>query len=73
MGGLCGTHGNVYNILVGIPERKRPLGRTGRRWEDNITVHLREIGWKDVDWIHLAKDRDHWWVLVNTVMNFRDI
>jgi hypothetical protein len=40
---------NAYRILVGNPERKRPLKRPMRRWEDNIRMHLREIGWEDVD------------------------
>jgi len=35
---------NVYNILVGKPERKRPLGRRRSRWEDNIVKDVREIG-----------------------------
>jgi hypothetical protein len=44
----------AYNILVGRPEGRRPLGRTRRRWEDDIKMDLREIGFGDVDWIHLA-------------------
>jgi hypothetical protein len=36
---------------------------------DNIIISLREIGWNDMDWIDLAKDKDHWRALVNTVMN----
>jgi hypothetical protein len=51
---------NPYSILFGRPEGKRPLGRPRRRWEDNIRMDLREIGWKDVDWVHLAQDRDQW-------------
>jgi hypothetical protein len=39
----------AYNILVGRPEGRRPLGRPGRRWEDNISMDLREIGFGDVD------------------------
>jgi hypothetical protein len=58
-------------ILVGRPEGRRPLGRHRRRWEDNIKMDLREIGFGDVDWIHWAQDRDRWWALVNTVMNLR--
>jgi hypothetical protein len=58
----------VYNILVGKPEGRRPLGRHGRKWEDNIRMDLMEIEWEDVDWIHLAQDRDQWRALVNTVM-----
>jgi hypothetical protein len=44
---------NAYRILVGKPERKKPLGRYRRRWEDN-KMDLREIGWGDMDWIDLA-------------------
>jgi hypothetical protein len=40
---------NAYNILVGRPEGKRPLGKLTRRWEDNITMDLKEIGWEGVD------------------------
>jgi hypothetical protein len=57
------------NILVGKPEGRRPLGRLRRRWEDNISMDLREIGFEDVDWIHLAQDRGRWRALVNTVMS----
>jgi hypothetical protein len=58
-------------ILVGRPEGRRPLGRPRRRWEDNIKMDLREIGFGDVNWIDLAQDRDRWRALVNTVMNLR--
>jgi hypothetical protein len=51
---------NAYNILVVKPEGKRPLGRPRQRWEGNIVMNLREIGWEVVDWIHLAHDRDQW-------------
>jgi hypothetical protein len=61
----------AYNILVGRPEGRRPLGRRRRRWEDNIKMEIREIGFGDVDWIHWAQNRDRWWALVNTVMNIR--
>jgi hypothetical protein len=61
----------AYNILIGRPEGRRPLGRPRRRWEDNIKMDLREIGFGDVDWIYWAQDRDRWRVLVNTVMNLR--
>jgi hypothetical protein len=66
-----GEKRNVYRILVGKPEGKRPLGRSRRRWEDNIRMDLRERGWGGMDWIDLAQDRDQWRALVNTVMNFR--
>jgi hypothetical protein len=47
-----GEKRNVYRILVGKPEGKRPLGRPRRRWVDNIKMDLREIGW-DGEWIGL--------------------
>jgi hypothetical protein len=59
----------AYNILVGRPEGRRPLGRPRRRWDDNIKMDLREIGLGDVDWIRWDQDRDRWVALVNTVMN----
>jgi hypothetical protein len=49
---------NVYGILVGKPEGKRPLGRPRSRWDDNIKKDLREIGYESVDWMHLAQDKD---------------
>jgi hypothetical protein len=61
----------VYRVLVGKPEGKRPLGRPRRRWEDGINMDLREIGWGDVEWIHLAQYRDRWRAVVNAVMNLR--
>jgi hypothetical protein len=61
----------AYNILAGRPEERRPLGRPRHRWEDNIKIDLREIGFGNVDWIHLAQDRDSWRAIVNTVMNLR--
>jgi hypothetical protein len=62
---------NAYNILVGKPEGKRPLGRNRCRWEDTTKMDLRESGFWAVDWIQLAQDRDQWQALVNIVMNFR--
>jgi hypothetical protein len=59
----------AYNILVGKPEGWRPLGRPWHKWEDNIKMDLREMGLGDVDWIHVAQDRDMWQALVNTVIN----
>jgi hypothetical protein len=60
---------NVYKILIGKADGKRPLGSSRRRWEDNIRIDVREIGWEVVDCIHLAQDRDHWRAVVNTEMN----
>jgi hypothetical protein len=65
-----GEIGNAREILVEKSEGKRPLGRPRRRWEDNIRPD-RETGWKGVDWMHLAQDRDQWRAVVNTVMILR--
>jgi hypothetical protein len=59
----------AYRILVGRPEGRRPLERPRRRWEDNITMDLQEVGWGGMDWIDMAQDRDRWQALVNAVMN----
>jgi hypothetical protein len=56
---------------VGKPEGKRPLGRSRRRWVDNIKMDLTAIGWGGMDWIDLAQDRDQRRALVNTVMTLR--
>jgi hypothetical protein len=56
---------------VRTPGGGRPLGRPRRRWEDNIKTDLREIGWRGMDWIHLAEDMNQWRTFVNTVMNLR--
>jgi hypothetical protein len=72
MGGPCSTNGekrNAYRLLVGKPEGKRPLGRPRRRWVDNIRLDIGEVGWGDVDWNDLAKDRNRWRALVNSVLN----
>jgi hypothetical protein len=39
-----GQEKNVYRVLMGKPEGKRPLGRPRRRWEDGIRMDLRETG-----------------------------
>ena len=59
----------VYTVLVGKPEGKRPLGRSRRRWEDNIKMDLQEVG--GMNWIELAQDRDRWRALVNAAMKLR--
>jgi hypothetical protein len=60
-----------FSLLVGKPEGKRSLGRTRRRWIDNIKMDLLEIGLNVVDWIGLAQDRYRWRALVNSVLNLR--
>ena len=58
-------------FLVGKPESKRPLGRSRRRWEDNIKMDLREVGCDPGEWIDLAEDGDQRRAYVRTVMNLR--
>jgi hypothetical protein len=65
-----GEKRNMYRLLVGKPEGRKPLGRPRRRWLDNIRMDLVEVGWGDEDWIGLAHDRDRWRALVNSVLNF---
>jgi hypothetical protein len=62
---------NVYRLLAGKPEGKRPLGRPRRRLRDNIKMDLLKIGVSVVDWIGLAQDRYRWRALVNSVLNLR--
>jgi hypothetical protein len=54
---LMGEGRGVYRVLVGRPERKRPLGRPRCRWEDNIKLDLREIGIDWANWVQMAQDR----------------
>jgi len=61
----------VYRVLVGKPDGKRPLGRTRRRWEDNVKMYLREVVCGSMDWVELAQDRYKWQALMNAVMKFR--
>ena len=66
-----GERRGVYRVLVGKPNGKRPLGRSKRRWEDNIKTDLQEVECAVIDWIELAQDKDRWQALVNAVMNLR--
>ena len=65
-----GERRGVYRILIGKPEGKRQLGRSRRKWDDNIKKDLQDVGCEGMDWIDVAQDRDRWWALVNAVMNF---
>jgi hypothetical protein len=56
---LMGEGRGVYRVLVGRPEGKRPLGRPGHSWEDNIKMDPREAGIDEANWIQLAQDRVH--------------
>jgi hypothetical protein len=55
-------------ILVEKPQRRRLFRIPKLRWEYNIKIDLREIGWKGVEWMHLPQDRGQWRILVNMVM-----
>jgi hypothetical protein len=66
-----GEKRNVYRLLVGKPEGKRPLERPRHRCIDNIKMDILEIGLSVVYWIGLAQDRYRWRALVNSVMNLR--
>ena len=66
-----GKERGVDRVLVRKPEGKRPLGRPRRRWVDNISMDLQEVGYGYMDWIGLAQDRDSWRTLVSAVMNLR--
>jgi hypothetical protein len=59
----------AYRVLVGRPERRRPIGRPRRRWEDNIKMNIQEVEWGGMDWIDMAQDRDRWRAVVSAVMN----
>ena len=56
---------------TGTPTGKRPLGRTWRRWEDNIRMNLKDMGSNTRNWVDSAQDRNYWRVLVNAELNLR--
>jgi hypothetical protein len=66
-----GEKRNMYRLLVGKPEGKRPLERPRHRWIDNIKMDLLEIGLTVVDWIDLAQNMYRWRAFVNSVINLR--
>jgi hypothetical protein len=54
-----------FKMLKGKPTGKRPLGRPGRRWEDNTRMDFEEINSNVGNWVDSAQDRNYWRVLVN--------
>ena len=66
-----GERRGVYRVLLKKGEGKRSLGRSSRRWEDNINIDPQEVGCRGMNWIEVAQDRDRWRGFVNAVMNLR--
>jgi hypothetical protein len=66
-----GEDSGVHRVLVGNPERKRPLRRPRPVWENSIKIDLQEVGGGRGDWMELAQDKDRWRALVGTVRDFR--
>jgi hypothetical protein len=66
-----GEERNVYRVLMGKLEGRRPLGIPRSKWKIGIRMDLRDIGLGNVDWIQLAQDKDRWGALVNTLTNLR--
>ena len=62
---------NAFKMLTSKPTGKRPLGRPGRRWEDNIRMDLEEIVFNAGNWVDSAQDRNYWIALVNAALNLR--
>jgi hypothetical protein len=62
---------NSYKVMVKNPEGKRSLRRPRCRWDDNICMGLREIGWEVVYWFHLAQGVVQWKDLMNMVMKLK--
>ena len=62
---------DVFRVLVGKPEGKKPLGRPRHRWHDNIKMDLQSVGCDGMDWNDVAQDRDRWRALVTAVMKLR--
>ena len=73
MGRACSQNEgrSAFKILTGKPTGNRPLGKPRRRREDNIRMHLEEIGINAGNWVDSAQDRDYWSVLVNAALNLR--
>jgi len=74
MCGACSTHGNGEKCIQNFgwkTWREETAWKTKHRWEDNIRMDLRGIGWEGVGGMTLALNRDQWQALVNTVVNLQ--
>ena len=61
----------TFRILTGKSTGKKPLGKPGRRWEDNIRIYLEVVSINAGNWVDSAQDRDYWRALVNAALNLR--
>jgi hypothetical protein len=61
----------AYRILVGIPEGRRPLGRSGVDGRITLKRIFKKWDGRGMNWIDMAQDRDRWRAVVNAVMNLR--
>jgi hypothetical protein len=64
-----GHRRDAHDIIAGKAAGKRPLRRCRQKWDNNIKVYRKEIGWEVVDWMHLAQDRDQELAVVIAVIN----
>jgi len=74
MGEACSTHGRGEKCLQYFGRKSCREDNTQKRrhrFEDNIRTELKETAWEGVDCMHLAKDTDQLWAVVNTVMNLQ--
>jgi hypothetical protein len=61
MDGADSTNGREQKFIQSFivrPEEKIPFVRRKGNWDNNIKMYVKEVGWEDVDWIHLAQNRD---------------
>ena len=62
---------SAFKILTSKPTEKRPIGRSRRRWEDNIRIDFKEIAINTRNWVDSAQDGDYWEALLNTALKLR--
>jgi hypothetical protein len=71
MSALVSHRRGAYRVLVGITDRKRPLGKPRRRYQNNFKTDLQEVGWLVMDYNVLAQDRVRWRAFVIVIINLR--